>query len=272
MHKSIILGIFLIGSLLFGTSLNFNMFSTTAMAQEYGQYDNNSYMANDNSEQYESYSDGYRGDNYNYYSYNYYYPQEQQQQSSYNNDIYSKYPTNENKYECRTGPFEGFFVSSVEFCKHIKFDKDHSSRDTRTGTQGPPGPQGPPGINGTNGANGEQGSQGIQGLQGETGPSGITLLNTNNTYAIVSGPFFTNDETGNRIANATCDSGDSVISGGYETIHPVNIGFDLLLNQPILTPLGAGWEVEIQEDTFSHHRVNFNVGAICFDNPPAHIP
>ena len=21
-----------------------------------------------------------------------------------------------NKYECRTGPFEGFFVSSVEFC------------------------------------------------------------------------------------------------------------------------------------------------------------
>ena len=27
-----------------------------------------------------------------------------------------------NKYECRTGPFEGFFVSSVEFCKHVKFD------------------------------------------------------------------------------------------------------------------------------------------------------
>ena len=27
-----------------------------------------------------------------------------------------------NKYECRTGPFEGFFVSSVEFCKHLKSD------------------------------------------------------------------------------------------------------------------------------------------------------
>ena len=26
------------------------------------------------------------------------------------------------KYECQTGPFEGFFVSSVEFCKHIKLD------------------------------------------------------------------------------------------------------------------------------------------------------
>ena len=35
---------------------------------------------------------------------------------------YSKYPTDDKKYECRTGPFEGFFVSSVEFCKHVKFD------------------------------------------------------------------------------------------------------------------------------------------------------
>ena len=38
--------------------------------------------------------------------------------------MYSKYPTEVNKYECRTGPFEGFFVSSVEFCKFNKFDKD----------------------------------------------------------------------------------------------------------------------------------------------------
>ena len=36
---------------------------------------------------------------------------------------YSKYPTDDKKYECRTGPFEGFFVSSVEFCKHVKFDE-----------------------------------------------------------------------------------------------------------------------------------------------------
>ena len=38
------------------------------------------------------------------------------------NGYYSQYPTDDKKYECRTGPFEGFFVSSVEFCKHIKFD------------------------------------------------------------------------------------------------------------------------------------------------------
>ena len=46
----------------------------------------------------------------------------------YYDDSYSTYPTDDKKYECRTGPFEGFFVGSVEFCdaKH-KFDdrKDH---------------------------------------------------------------------------------------------------------------------------------------------------
>ena len=35
---------------------------------------------------------------------------------------YSQYPTEEYKYECQTGPFEGFFVSSVEFCDIIIHD------------------------------------------------------------------------------------------------------------------------------------------------------
>ena len=71
---------------------------------------------------------------------------------NYYNDNYSSYPTDDKKYECRTGPFESPFVSSVEFCKNVKFDdrKDHA-RDNRTGTQGPPGPQGTPGIKGTQG-------------------------------------------------------------------------------------------------------------------------
>ena len=77
---------------------------------------------------------------------------------NYYSDSYSKYPTDEKKYECRTGPFEGFFVGSVEFCKHIKFDdrKDHSRDNNRTGTQGSPGSAGP------------QGPQGIQGYQEPT--------------------------------------------------------------------------------------------------------
>ena len=65
------------------------------------------------------------------------------------NSYYSQYPTDDKKYECRTGPFEGFFVSSVEFCDAKKFDdnkRDHKdNRDNnKTGpqAQGPQGPQG----------------------------------------------------------------------------------------------------------------------------------
>jgi len=66
------------------------------------------------------------------------------------NAYYSQYPTDDKKYECQTGPFEGFFVSSVEFFKHVKFDdrKDHRKDNNRTGTQGPPGPAGPQGPQG----------------------------------------------------------------------------------------------------------------------------
>ena len=69
--------------------------SNSASAQNYGYQDDYSYN---------SYSDSY-------------------------GDSYSKYPTEDKKYECRTGPFEGFFVSSVEFCKHVKFDKDDRKDD-----------------------------------------------------------------------------------------------------------------------------------------------
>ena len=63
------------------------------------------------------------------------------------NGYYSQYPTDDKKYECRTGPFEGFFVSSVEFCKHIKFDdkKDKSTEIIEQEHKVQPGPEGPAG-------------------------------------------------------------------------------------------------------------------------------
>jgi hypothetical protein len=52
-------------------------------------------------------------------------------------DSYSIYPTDDKKYECRTGSFEGFFVGSVEFCKLVKFDDKRDHKDNnQTGTQG----------------------------------------------------------------------------------------------------------------------------------------
>src|ERR671911_1763952 len=104
-----------------------------------------------------------------------------QEYDKYGDSYYSQIPTDDKKYECRTGPFEGFFVSSVEFCKHIKFDNDKDRkdiRDNRTGTQGPPGPQGIQGVQGPIGPNGTQGPEGPQ------GPSGITQLDATNVYSV----------------------------------------------------------------------------------------
>ena len=196
--------------------------------------------------------------------------------------MYSNYPTDEKKYECQTGPFEGFFTSSVEFCKHVKLDekdkKNIIDNDNRTGTQGPPGPpgpQGPPGLNGTNGFNGTQGPQGEVGPQG---PSGITQLNATNLYSLnnstSSDPLDPNESVA---AFALCDIGDFAISGGYN-IAPDLAGNDTvetLIDQSIqsLTPVPPligereGWVVIVQAHDESS-ELTLNMNALCFDNPP----
>jgi hypothetical protein len=173
-------------SLLLGTSVNMNLF-TSANAQGMGQYDN-SYQSTYGNDPYgsSSYDQSYGYDSQPVYgpqqpSYDqpkqdysqssYDQPKQDYSQSSYNS--YSEYKTKDKKYECRTGPFEGFFVSSVEFCdaKHDDKDKkrdDRDKRDNRTGPQGPQGPVGPEGPQGPPGPNGTQGIPGPQGPPGNT--------------------------------------------------------------------------------------------------------
>jgi len=184
------------------------------------------------------------------------------------NSYYSEYPTDDKKYECRTGPFEGFFVSSVEFCKHVKFDKDDRKdrdRDNKTGTQGPPGPPGPQGI---------QGIQGIPGLIGPQGPSGITQLNATNVYSVNNVTSTTPPQTFT-FGLAFCDPGDLVLNGGYNLIGSdieANDTISTLFDQAISNPtVGIGWAagVSVNEET---SLIRLTVNALCFDNPPTHIP
>jgi hypothetical protein len=186
-----------------------------------------------------------------------------QEYDKYRDSYYSQYPTDDKKYECRTGPFEGFFVGSVEFCKHVKFDNDKDRkdiRDNRTGLQGPqgppgppgpPGPQGPPGINGTNGVNGTQGLP------------GVTFINNTNLYE-VQGPTVNATSSINPITSqAVCDDGDIVIEGGYRSLNQAdsnvivdgpstaNGDFD---NSYVVSMLGGGKQ--------------FFAFAFCYDNPP----
>ena len=213
---------------------------------------------------------------------------------------YSEYPTEDNKYECRTGPLEGFFVSSVEFCK-IKFNDKDDRKDNRgnnqTGTQGPPGPAGPQGPIGLTGATGPQGEQGIQGIQGLIGPNGtqgprgfngtdggqglqgsagINVINASNYYS-VEGDAGTVIPGGTRAFSiASCDTGDVAISGGYvvfpasSTPTPgsfdveVDLGIDdnVFLTTPPEPPVGWTTTIIAVEDTGVVTTV------YCFDNPP----
>src|SRR5215212_7886701 len=193
-----------------------------------------------------------------------------QEYDKYRDSSYSQYPTDDKKYECRTGPFEGFFVGSVEFCKHIKFDdrKDHT-RDNRTGTQGPAG------INGSNGAQGPPGPQGIQGIQGPqgqtgaTGPGGFSQINDTNTYHVNGTSGFATAAHTLVSADAFCDPGDTVLSGGYSIFDggvPVFPGSIIKFDSFADTAL-TGWSVTMLAD---NNMSNINPFAICFDNPPLH--
>jgi hypothetical protein len=75
-----------------------------------------------------SYSNTYNKDNQPTYNNNNGYDKSSYFMDS-NGNRYSDHKDEINKYECRTGPLEGFFVSSVEFCKHLKFDKDDDRKD-----------------------------------------------------------------------------------------------------------------------------------------------
>jgi hypothetical protein len=147
-------------------------------------------------------------------------------------DSYSQYPTDDKKYECRTGPFEGFFVGSVEFCKHLKFDKDDRKDNNRTG---PPGPAGPAGS---------QGIQGLPGSTGATGPAGITTLNSTNVYFVQNSTTSVPPAT-STLTIAVCDPGDFVLNGGFNFFGSQRNNDEIIsifADQPFVDNiLGEGW-------------------------------
>jgi len=173
-----------------------------------------------------------------------------QEYDKYGDISYSTYQTDDKKYECRTGPFEGFFIDSVEFCK-FNFDKDDRKdpRNNTTGTQGSVGPQGPPGTTGT------------------TGPQGPNQINSTRIYT-VQGNLSSTITTGSASAPARCDPGDIVLSGSYSAV-----GSNRTTSiQDNALPTQDGWITSALGPTTAIDAVNIITFAQCFDNPPAHIP
>jgi hypothetical protein len=210
-----------------------------------------------------------------------------QEYDKYGDSSYSQYPTDDKKYECRTGPFEGFFVGSVEFCKHVKFDdkKDHSrDRDNQTGSQGPPGPQGPKGDTGATGpqgpkgdtgATGAAGPQGIQGIEGPIGPNGtqglpgtpgLNRIDPPNLYLVDGNLNSTTFPSGGGQMTAEsiamCDPGDIVFFGSY---FASNSGIIDRVSDSALQNF-SGWRASILENEV-FGVADVRAFATCFNNP-----
>ena len=184
-----------------------------------------------------------------------------QEYDKYGDSSYSQYPTDDKKYECRTGPFEGFFVSSVEFCKHVKFDDRKDNRDNRTESQGPAGPAGPQGI---------QGIQGPIGPNGTQGPPGINqLINGENVYLVTNSSTVSADDESTTSTIAQCQSGDFILNGGASLDAFVPNIFDNIIfnDSPVsVGPLaGEAWEAAV---TDANVDTILTVEAFCFDNSP----
>ena len=124
MKKSVIFSLFLMTSLLVGTLLNMNMISPAMAAMGTNSYDNRY-----NYDKQPSYNNGYDKSSYFMDSYGDRNNDHKDKKNAYFMDSYGD-RNNDHKdkikeYECRTGQFEGFLVSSVEFCdaKHKKFHR-----------------------------------------------------------------------------------------------------------------------------------------------------
>ncbi len=178
------------------------------------------------------------------------------------NGYYSQYPTDDKKYECRTGPFEGFFVSSVEFCKHVKFDdKDDRKDSNRTGTQGPPGPAGP------------TGPQGPPGNTGAPGATGITFLNGTNLYRVVGNLTVAGEDDELLTSFVGCDSGDFPVNGLSLHFSSSSTNGTLALTGTVsndtvpadFSVLPTGY-ITVALDVSEGEQVQSFV--TCFDNPP----
>jgi hypothetical protein len=169
-------------------------------------------------------------------------------------------------------------VSSVEFCKHVKFDDKDDRKDNRTGTQGPAGPQGPAGATGATGPQGVQGiqgpigpngTQGPPGQQGEQGPSGINQLINGTNVCLVTAED--SNAFSGLMATASCDSGDFVLNSGYNYTGASSTLLVVRDLGPVISPAGEGWHVAIDGlDSLTSGIHSITVRAYCFDNPPAH--
>jgi hypothetical protein len=210
MHKSVITlsSLFSLVSLVILLPFaNISLFSNTVAMAQGNEYDDKSYSNNKN----------------------------------YDDMKVSLYPTKVNKYECQKGPFEGFFVSSVEFCKDVPIVNLNG-----IDAQLLPSPSDPQII------------QVFSGAQENTVPSSTDQVNEPNLYFRDGNPATTNT-TSQIMSVAFCDPRDKVIQGFYQ-----------LTNKQENPILGFINQITGEKNAYSTALISSNVTlqstAFCFNN------
>jgi hypothetical protein len=126
------------------------------------------------------------------------------------------------------------------------------------GIQGEPGPAGEQGPQGDEGPEGDRGAQGAQGPQGDPG-----LLDSDDLYR-AEYTYTLSKWTGVGLT-AWCDSGDQVVSGGYE-MDLSYAWYAMQINQslPVSDNSYEGWNIYVAHG-HDGDPVDVTVHAICVD-------
>jgi hypothetical protein len=215
MQKSKIIVLFLARTLFLSTITGM---STQVFADE-REYDNDEYYSDDGESEYIEYNN-YRdyNDEEPVYCQNY----NQKKYDSYNDDLYSKKPTKDNKFVCKTGQFKGFYLSSKVYCNLVI-------------AECPPGPTGPAGPMGVAGPAGQQGPAGVSGPQGPQGPAGPNQILVGSLYTVIGEP--------GAASIASCSGGDTAISGEFILTNTGNTPGIPDISEPM--PSFTGWRATI---------------------------
>jgi hypothetical protein len=133
------------------------------------------------------------------------------------------------------------------------------------GDKGDKGDQGLPGVNGEKGDKGDKGDRGLKGehglrgLQGETGKTGPSGPNK-----ILSSSLYSKTGTAGISSTATCNRGDTVITGGFVVQSSGSIGIPSF-SQPLED--FNGWKAKVEsQGSGTGNADTIKAIAVCFKN------
>lgn len=284
-----------------------NIFSNAMAVEEMNPYMNNE----DYSQRYERFyqDDSFRESYYDYHK------QHHQQQTSYNNDYsydsdyepeYSFYKPNYeqeyNSYENDSNNKDKSKDSEVSSIKKIKCNNINSNLN---GVESSPDLNNLLGVGGDEsiqdedasanayGYNGyknngnfdidcinnndNEGGQGITGPQGPQGPAGPNQILSSNLYSVEGEEVTATPESGQQSSIAECNTGDTVLEGGYQiTISTINPPPLISKNGPLPNPINLPPYTGPDNSAYAVAMDNVAVGttttfsayAYCFDNSP----